>query len=114
MEFALNRLRAERADDSWTSPRPGAFFLRPGGAVDCGGGRRIHRILEVAVRVLRHAHCPVTIIRQQEGAIPRLAPFLWISLGAVFGANLRYLVNRGMAQWLGPAFPYGTFVVNTV
>ena len=39
-------------------------------------------------------------------------PFLWISLGAVFGANARYLVNRLMAQWLGTAFPYGTFVVN--
>jgi CrcB protein len=30
----------------------------------------------------------------------------------VVGANLRYLVNRGMAQWLGTGFPYGTFVVN--
>ncbi len=39
-------------------------------------------------------------------------PFLWISLGAVLGANARYLVNRVMAQWLGTAFPYGTFVVN--
>jgi CrcB protein len=41
-------------------------------------------------------------------------PFLWISLGAVFGANARFLVNRLMAQWLGTAFPYGTFVVNIV
>jgi CrcB protein len=38
--------------------------------------------------------------------------FLWISLGAIVGANLRYLINRAMAQWLGPTFPYGTFVVN--
>ena len=43
-----------------------------------------------------------------------MMPFVWISLGAVFGANLRYLVSRGMAQWLGPAFPYGTLVVNLV
>ena len=39
-------------------------------------------------------------------------PFLWISLGAVMGANARYLVNRIAAQWWGTAFPYGTFVVN--
>jgi CrcB protein len=39
-------------------------------------------------------------------------PFLWISVGAVFGANLRYVVNRAMGQWLGPAFPYGTLLVN--
>lgn len=41
-------------------------------------------------------------------------PFVWISLGAVMGANARYLVNRLMAQWLGTAFPYGTFAVNVV
>jgi CrcB protein len=39
-------------------------------------------------------------------------PFVWISLGAVFGANMRYVVNRLMAQWLGTAFPFGTLVVN--
>ena len=43
-----------------------------------------------------------------------LGPFLWISLGAVLGANVRYLVNRLMAQWLGTGFPYGTLVVNVV
>lgn len=41
-------------------------------------------------------------------------PYLWISLGAIVGANARYLVNRVMAQWLGTAFPYGTFVANVV
>jgi fluoride exporter len=39
-------------------------------------------------------------------------PFIWISLGAVIGANARYVVNRLMAQWMGTAFPYGTLVVN--
>jgi CrcB protein len=39
-------------------------------------------------------------------------PFVWISLGAVVGANARYLVNRVMAQWLGTGFPYGTLAVN--
>ncbi|HEV2105704.1 MAG TPA: fluoride efflux transporter CrcB [Candidatus Eisenbacteria bacterium] len=42
----------------------------------------------------------------------RFAPFLWISLGAVAGANLRYLMNRWVAQWLGAGFPYGTLAVN--
>jgi CrcB protein len=41
-------------------------------------------------------------------------PYLWISLGAVLGANTRYLVNRVSAQWLGTAFPYGTLIVNLV
>ncbi len=52
--------------------------------------------------------------RSRRPAIGRLTPFLWISLGAVLGANARYLVNRVMAQWLGTAFPWGTFVVNVV
>lgn len=38
--------------------------------------------------------------------------FIWISIGAVAGANARYVVNRLMAQWMGAAFPYGTLVVN--
>jgi fluoride exporter len=38
--------------------------------------------------------------------------FVWISIGAVAGANARYVVNRLMAQWVGTAFPYGTLVVN--
>ena len=46
------------------------------------------------------------------GPIDRLMPYVWISLGAVAGANARYLVNRGLAGWLGPALPYGTFAVN--
>jgi CrcB protein len=41
-------------------------------------------------------------------------PYFWISLGAVMGANLRYIVNRWLGQLLGPGFPYGTFVVNSV
>ena len=38
--------------------------------------------------------------------------FVWISIGAVLGANARYLVTRVTTQWLGPSFPYGTLVVN--
>jgi CrcB protein len=47
-----------------------------------------------------------------EVPIRRLVPYLWISLGAILGANLRYLVNRWLAQWLGTGFPFGTFAVN--
>jgi len=38
--------------------------------------------------------------------------FLVISLGAVFGANARYLISRLAAKVLGPAFPYGTLFIN--
>ena len=38
--------------------------------------------------------------------------FLLISLGAVLGANARYLVGLWAAQRLGAAFPYGTLLVN--
>jgi fluoride exporter len=30
----------------------------------------------------------------------------------VFGANLRYVTNRVLAQWLGTGFPFGTLAVN--
>ena len=40
------------------------------------------------------------------------APYLWITIGAILGANLRYVLTRGLATWLGTGFPYGTFVVN--
>jgi fluoride exporter len=38
--------------------------------------------------------------------------FLVISLGAIFGANSRYLISRYAAKELGPAFPYGTLFIN--
>jgi CrcB protein len=44
--------------------------------------------------------------------ISSLTTFLWISLGAILGANARYLVQRVAAQWFGAAFPYGTLAVN--
>lgn len=37
---------------------------------------------------------------------------LFISLGAVFGANLRYAVNRLALKFLSPSLPYGTLIVN--
>lgn len=38
--------------------------------------------------------------------------FLSISLGAIVGANLRYLVALGLTKWFPSAFPLGTLVIN--
>ena len=38
--------------------------------------------------------------------------FLAISLAAILGANLRYLLSRVAARELGPVFPYGTLIIN--
>jgi CrcB protein len=38
--------------------------------------------------------------------------FVVISIGAIVGANLRYVLSRYVAKVLGPVFPYGTLVIN--
>jgi CrcB protein len=38
--------------------------------------------------------------------------FLYVSLGAIVGANSRYLVGLWAAERLGASFPYGTLIVN--
>jgi fluoride exporter len=38
--------------------------------------------------------------------------FLLISLGAILGANARYWLGDWAAQRFGPAFPYGTLLIN--
>jgi len=37
---------------------------------------------------------------------------LVISLGAILGANARWVISRYAARILGPVFPYGTLVIN--
>ena len=37
---------------------------------------------------------------------------LWISLGAVVGANLRYFVAQQVAKLTSPGFPWGTLAIN--
>ncbi len=37
---------------------------------------------------------------------------LIISLGAIVGANARYLISRFAVKVLGPVFPYGTLFIN--
>jgi CrcB protein len=39
---------------------------------------------------------------------------LIISLGAMVGANARYLLSRYAVKVLGPVFPYGTLLINVV
>jgi len=38
--------------------------------------------------------------------------FIVVSLGAIVGANLRYILSRYAAKVLGPVFPYGTLIIN--
>lgn len=38
--------------------------------------------------------------------------YLLISLGAILGANARYVVGLWAVERLGPSFPYGTLIVN--
>ncbi len=40
--------------------------------------------------------------------------FLAISVAAIVGANLRYLLSRLAAREFGPVFPYGTLAINIV
>ena len=39
---------------------------------------------------------------------------LVISLGAIFGANARWVISRYLAKVIGPVFPYGTLAINVV
>ena len=38
--------------------------------------------------------------------------FLAISVAAIVGANLRYLLSRLAVREFGPVFPYGTLIIN--
>lgn len=38
--------------------------------------------------------------------------YAWISVGAVFGANLRYLLSKIVARMSDAALPYGTLIIN--
>jgi len=43
-----------------------------------------------------------------------LKDFLAISVAAILGANLRYLISRLAVKEFGPVFPYGTLIINIV
>jgi CrcB protein len=38
--------------------------------------------------------------------------YLWVSLGGILGANLRYFVSRIITRFSDAAFPYGTLLIN--
>ena len=38
--------------------------------------------------------------------------YLWVSFGAIVGANLRYFLSRLAAKLLSPNFPCGTLIIN--
>jgi CrcB protein len=38
--------------------------------------------------------------------------YLWVSIGALFGANLRYFISRLAAKLVATDFPYGTLIIN--
>ncbi len=38
--------------------------------------------------------------------------FLWVSLGAILGANLRYFVARLVGRWFDHPFPWATLAIN--
>lgn len=44
----------------------------------------------------------------------RLKDFFAISVAAILGANLRYVISRLAAKEFGPVFPYGTLIINIV
>lgn len=41
-----------------------------------------------------------------------LEKLIWISLGAVLGANARYALSLWAAERWGATFPYGTLIIN--
>jgi len=40
--------------------------------------------------------------------------FLAISVAAILGANLRYVLSRVAVKEFGPVFPYGTLIINVL
>jgi fluoride exporter len=40
--------------------------------------------------------------------------YLVVSLGAIVGANARWIISRYAATVLGPVFPYGTLIINVL
>ena len=41
-----------------------------------------------------------------------ISDFLVISVGAIFGANARWVISRFAARIISPIFPYGTLFIN--
>jgi CrcB protein len=55
-----------------------------------------------------------TLCRENSIVNEQLGNLLVISLGAIFGANARYLISRYSVRLIGSAFPWGTLFINVV
>ncbi len=55
-----------------------------------------------------------TLCRENSIVNEQLGNLLVISLGAIFGANARYLISRYSVKLIGSAFPWGTLFINVV
>jgi fluoride exporter len=51
---------------------------------------------------------PTTLVRRT----PHVNDILVISIGAILGANARWIISRYAARVVGPTFPYGTLFIN--
>ena len=47
--------------------------------------------------------------RKMDGILHTI---VWISLGAIAGANLRYYLSQVIAKWTASTFPWGTLAIN--
>jgi CrcB protein len=50
----------------------------------------------------------------REPGADEMTRFLLVCLAGAAGTGARYLVSLGSARYLGPAFPFGTLIVNVV
>jgi fluoride exporter len=65
-------------------------------------------------RLVRFRRAPGLITPTSSHGRTLLVNFIMVSLGAIVGANLRYILSRYAAKVLGPVFPYGTLMINIV
>jgi fluoride exporter len=52
--------------------------------------------------------------QNQPGLFDAMRLILFAAAGGALGAGARHLVNTSMLAWLGPGFPWATFIVNVV
>jgi len=55
---------------------------------------------------------PPHAVAKGDRPVSDVVTFMIIGLGGFAGANARYLIGRAALQRWGPAFPYGTLIIN--
>ena len=58
------------------------------------------------------AHLYSSKLRHYPGGDSIVKDLLVISLGAIFGADARWIISRYAAKVISPVFPYGTLIIN--